>query len=92
MLQFNYKNVHNYHRIYKHFTLILRKLSLVYDCQMSGLPDVFSVLSAGTRVVLGRETSPIPNTGKLPQDILAKYSGKSKEVSVMFKYLAALFP
>lgn len=33
----------------------------------------------GTRVVLGRETSPIPSTGKLPQDVLAKYGGKSKE-------------
>ncbi len=33
-------------------------------------------------MVLGRETSPIPNGGNLPRDILAKYSGKSKEVSL----------
>jgi len=31
-----------------------------------------------TRVVLGRETSPIPNTSsRLPQDLLNKYTGKS---------------
>jgi len=34
----------------------------------------------GTRIVLGRETSPLPNySDNIPQDLLAKYNGKSKQ-------------
>ena len=45
----------------------------------------------GTRVVLGRETSPSPDTGdtrqekvkpRLPAEIMDKFSGQSREVSV----------
>jgi hypothetical protein len=42
-------------------------------------------------VVLGRETSPIPNGGNLPRDILAKYSGKSKEVSLHIQIDFSIF-
>jgi hypothetical protein len=51
-------------------------------------PNFFTL---GTRVVLGRETSPIPNGGNLPRDILAKYSGKSKEVGLLIDFLYLIF-
>ena len=42
----------------------------------------------GTRVVLGRETTPTPSSqsnNKIPREIMTRFDGKSREVSLIME-------
>ena len=54
----------------------------MHDC----LSLFYSIAITGTRVVLGRETSPVPVQihSRIPQEIWNKFAGMTREVRVVF--------